>query len=1526
MATSLPTNGVPPGAPAQAQANNILKQDADKANLAVHTFDPNSSPQDKAKAAGVGRDQLKTKVDSDKDQLAGKEVPIDTGAKGVVPTITIEDVDKKPPSTDGQPAATAGHAQTPGAFPAGRAPPIPDWYKIGWRTFTGIDVEEDEDEKDKRMLHAFISDQFYGDWYHNAAIIIFAVFASHFLTRFSFGWGWLFLVLAVCSTYYATSMARLRRRARDDIQRELVKTRLASEHESADWMNEFLERFWLIYEPVLSATIVASVDQVLSTNCPPFLDSMRLSSFTLGSKAPRIDKVRTFPRTAEDIVMMDWGLSFTPNDLSDLTPRQQATKCNPKIVLSIRVGKGVAVASMPVLVEDMTFSGLLRIRMKLMTNFPHIQVVDISFLEKPVIDYVLKPIGGETFGFDIANIPGLSSFIRDTIHSILGPMMYDPNVFTLNLEQLLSGTPLDSAVGVVQVTIHNARSLKGSKIGGGTPDPYVSLSINNRAELGKTKYKHSTYNPSWNETKFLLVNNITENLVLTLYDFNEHRKDTELGAALFEFSKLEEDATQEDLAMPVLKDGKDRGELRFDVSYYPVLKPEMNEFGVEELPESTVGIVRLVVHQCKDLDSSKVHTTDLNPIAKVHLGDSKTPVHETPKVKHTLQPVWESATEFLCTDRLSSVITVKVIDDRDFLKDPVIGYMRVRLEDLLEARKEVGRDWWPLSGCKTGRIRLSAEWKPLNMAGSVHGAEQYVPPIGVVRLWLKKATDVKNVEAALGGKSDPYVRVIVNNTIQARTEVVNNNLNPEWDQIIYNPVHSLRETMLLEIMDYQHLTKDRTLGTVELKVSDLAVEAKDPKDPRFHYRSTGKKDAADPIRLDRGKTYKGNLHYVAEFVPAIALTGVEFETKPAELEAIVEEVAEEGEGTDVPDDVLSVSSSNIDAQAIPKGITASAPISENADTNANGNANGKVKAHKKSNSADTTRSRTESVRSGETAETNRSNKTGETGHTAETGKTDVSKRNEEKQEEEEGVEMSKEELLQQQSGVIVFHVRSGELTKKARLEVLLDDAYWPAFSTARATGHKAHWAHVGEGFLKELDFGRVWLRLNAADEGDKDDILGEWKGDAKAFLDKTLDAPQTYTLVDQDEVVVGKVEVESRYVPVPVQLEPRESINNQGVLRVVLLDGQEIRAVDRGGKSDPFAVFTLNGQRVYKSQTKKKTLSPDWREDFFVNVPSRVKADFHVEVFDWNQIEQAKALGSAQINLEDLEPFNGVERVLPLYSDKHGQKGSIRVSLLFQPEIIARSRKNTSTFSTAGRAMTQIGALPIGAGKGVFHGVTGIFKRDKDEDFKDGVISQPDMDGRGPVPDIPGSQMSQPVGMSDRMVAGDQLSVAPTTPPPSHGEFENGTLKVTVLDAKDLGETDSVKPYAVVRVGDKEMKTKHAGKTLTPEWNETFTFSANPAISKLYAWIWDHKTLGKDKILGEAEVDIWRHVRPTGQSSADVFVELRDGQGLLRLRLEFDADVVPAGRRSTTSVTERSLGSPSRFSLRARRPGSDKDA
>ncbi|KAF8604948.1 tricalbin [Ceratobasidium sp. AG-I] len=1473
---------------AQAEVNGIKHEDEEKGAV-VHSFDPNMSPQEKAAVAGAGRGELKSIKTQERKEEA-RELAIDSGGPPVTPTITIEDVDKATKEVHEE-SNTLNGEPMPGMMPTGPAPTIPDWYKVGWRAAAGIDNPiPDDEERDRGLIAMHLSEMYYGEWYHNAGVIFFAVVTSHYMTVFRLGWGWLFILLAFCATYYKTSIERVRRRARDDIQRELVKSRLEQDYESAHWMNNFMDRFWLIYEPVLSGSIVASVDQVLSASTPAFLDSIRLGHFTLGTKAPRIDRVYTSHRTDNEVVEMVWGFSFTPNDISDMTQREAARKVNPKIILDVRLGKGLATASMPILLEDMSFSGSMRVKLKLMTNFPHVQTVEISFMQPPEFDYVLKPIGGDKFGFDVGNIPGLSSFVRDTVHSILRPMMYDPNVFTLNLEQMLSGAPLDAAIGVLQVTLFDARGLKGSKMGGGTPDPYVSLAINGRAEMARTKFKSSTYNPHWGEVKFILINSLTETLNLSILDHNDHRRDTELGTASFELHSLEVDATQEGIVSKVLKDGKEKGELKYDVSFFPVLKPQTLDGGkIQPLPETKVGIVRLVVHGAKDLDASKSMSGDLNPFAKVMLRSHE--IHKTNVLKHTLTPIWESPKEFLVTDKASSVVTIKIIDDRDFLKDPVVGYMNVRLKDLLEAR-EKQQDWFPLSGCKSGKVRLSADWKPLNMAGSMQGAGSYSPPIGIVRLWIKRATDVKNVEATLGGKSDPYVRVMLNAVTMARTEVKNNNLNPEWDQIVYVPVHSLREILYLECMDYQHLTKDRSLGFVELPVASLAEQCDDERVP---FVGTGKRDVAGPIRLDKG-LFKGELHYTAEFIPAIALRGVSFEGAD-DIKRAIERAKgghEDEEGVASADE-SSESSSDEEMQKVPMEIT----------VNAKGH---RVSKHRPAKSIDTMR-------------------------TGQTGNTDVSDSIDELEEETPetkgpGVEMSIEEILAHQSGVLVFNIMDGQLAKKARLEVLLDDGYWPVFGTEKARSTQANWEQVGEGFVKELDFGRVWLRLNENDEGDKEDIIAEFKLDTKEFLEQSLAGPATFTLVDAEGKNKSTIRIQAKYVPVEITLDPRESINNMGILRVDLLDGKELPAADRSGKSDPFVVFTLNGSKAFKSQTKKKTLVPEWNESFEVMVSSRVGADFSLEVFDWNQVENSKSLGSGKIELADLVPFETTNRTIKLSTQKQGEKGQIQVRMLFRPEIVAKARTKTSTFSSAGRAMTQVGGLPLGAGRSVGRKALGLFggKSDKGESTDD-LPAAP-----VPVPAAPTSAEGNGHANGGRngsvgSVAG--LAVKQPLPTPVAGP---GTLKVTLHRVKDLGgieEGDTAKPFAILKIGERDHKSKHV-KSNIPEWNETFVFpNTTTDIRTLNISIFDKKTFGKDPLLAEGEINIWRYIQPLFTPpilSAEVTTPLDGNGGTLYARLEFEPMQSASLTRTMSNSGNSSFAasskfsSPSRFSLGRRPP------
>jgi Ca2+-dependent lipid-binding protein len=233
-----------------------------------------------------------------------------------------------------------------------------------------------------------------------------------------------------------------------------------------------------------------------------------------------------------------------------------------------------------------------------------------------------------------------------------------------------------------------------------------------------------------------------------------------------------------------------------------------------------------------------------------------------------------------------------------------------------------------------------------------------------------------------------------------------------------------------------------------------------------------------------------------------------------------------------------------------------------------------------------------------------------------------------------------------------------------------------------------------------------------------------------------------------------------------------------------------------------------------------------------------------VEIFDWNQIEQSESLGTAVIDLTALEPFQATDLSLPLVDPELGPKGEIHLRLVFTPEIIARSRKSTSTFSMAGRALTHVGTLPFGATRtfasgigggiggvasgiggvasgigGVASGIGGVgniargfFKKEKEK-----AIDEADEHNEQPMISHP-SKDSQPAVVP---VGGDhtfpsavpEISTGHVTPP-----REQGILRGVIVGAKNLVSGDSIKPYVVAKLGDKEVKTKHTAKTASPEW------------------------------------------------------------------------------------------------------------
>ncbi|KAK5165778.1 Tricalbin-2 [Saxophila tyrrhenica] len=1208
-------------------AEDMLMKQSQAAGAAAFEFDPDASPEQKKaqmKAhAPVDRPHRKHQTaalitDQDDGQTAGYDLP--------------------PPSKDGALAAASPTSAN------GDISKDEDnvYSKTGWAPRFGNPKDEDEgtmlDHQD--FLEGKLDDKFFGDWYHNAAVIVFACLSSWVVAVLGGGLGWVFLVMAACGTYYRTSIRRVRRNFRDDVNRELAKAKLDTDTETLEWINSFLTKFWPIYAPVLCATIIQSVDQVLSTTTPAFLDSMRMKFFTLGTKPPRLEHVRTYARADDDTVLMDWKFSFTPNDTADLTARQIKNKVNPKVVLEVRVGKAMISKGLDVIVEDMACEGVMRVKVKLQLPFPHIERVEISFLGKPKFDYVCKPLGGDMLGFDINFIPGLETFIQEMIHSSLAPMMYDPNVFPIEVAKMLAGNPVDQAIGVLQVTFHGAHGLKNPDKFSGTPDPYAVLSINNRDPLGKTKTVEQNANPRWNETVNVILTSLREPLTIQVYDYNEYRKDKELGAATFNLEQIETDPEHENQQLEVIANGRPRGVVQCDIRFFPVLEGQKVEGGPDvPPPESTTGIAKFTVEQAKDLDGTKSLIGSLNPYAVLLLNGKEVQVSQ--KLKRTNKPIFPDATkELLITDRKKAKLGLVIKDDRDLATDPILGSYQIKLDDLIELDAK-GQEWFNLAGAKTGRAKMTLQWKPVAMKGALLGGG-YVTPIGVMRVHFKSAKDLKNLDTV--GKSDPYARVLLSGIQKARTVTWKNNLSPAFDEIFYVPVHSAREKLVVECMDEENVGKDRTLGQVEVAASDYIQQGDDGE-----YMIHDSKNEVISSQLRVGNSApKGTLNFTIAFYPTLNVIDPE------------EEQEEEKARTSLD--------------------TAGRPSMENG----------------------TTPTGPQHARS-DTAGTNTSVKTASTSKSTENDMAKALARNEKEQTETDEVKhaevpkvrIEKDDLTRYESGLIVFKIIDGQLAQTGtHLEVLMDDMLYPAYSTGKIKSTTYNFNETGDAMVRELDLSRITLRLvseiDNKGEDDEDDIKAKIQGPTLDTLKRCLYTPTQISLRGKDGRE-SKITVSMRFLPVKMQLDPSESFNNAGNLRVEVLDAADLPAADRNGYSDPYCKFLLDGKEVFKTKTVKKTLHPAWNEYFEVPIRSRTAADFKVDVYDWDFADKADHLGASVISLNALEPFQAEEVRLNL----DGKSGAVRLKMLFKPDYVTRSRQGSSTFSGTFAAPGKIIGAPV---------------------------------------------------------------------------------------------------------------------------------------------------------------------------------------------------------------------------------------
>lgn len=721
------------------------------------------------------------------------------------------------------------------------------WKEVGhWEKADTLTAEDEVIDLLSRgsFLDTLLPSVAYGDWYHNAAYLILGGLLSWVVGWFRFSLAPVFFIMVACVILYRSSIRKYRQTLREEAHREFTIKSIETDYETIDWLNIFLEKFWHFLEPSIAQIVSEQVNPILASSpAPAFIKSLWLDSFTAGTKPPRIDIVKSLAGTANDVVVMDWGCSFTPNELADSSNKQMKSNVNQKVVVKVKLF-GLTI---PVAVSDVSFKCMVRVRLRMMTAFPHIETVNVSLLEAPEFDFNCRLLS--LAAWEVLAFPGLYPFINKMVKKYAGPMLFFPLSFQLNVLQIMAGFPMNSAIGVLLVDLKSARGLKNYGKPNNTVDPYCTLGFGKEI-LAKSKIIENNSKPVWNQKLYIPISSTAEPLNIAVLDYNGKKKDHQIGTVQFDLDVLNECTKQDGITVPVIRNNKAVGEFKFGYHFMPTLIPHMEPDGaIVPPPDLNTGIVRVEVSEARNLKSK-----DGKPVstyAEIFLNGNS--YIKTSVVKKNNAPSWGTAKEKIIDNRAKTKVKVvlKTSDDKTY------GTIITSLNDLIDA-SQVEDPWFQFA--KGGEIKLSTTWKSIRLEGA-SGAGGYTTPIGVLRVSVKRAEDLINLESI--GKVDPYTRILLNGIQKARTTPQDSTLNPTWNEIYYVPVSSPNQKLTLEVMDVENLHADRTLGSVDVNLRDLIN-----KDEKGKYIESVD-DSERASKLIYKKEPKGSITYSLSFYPAL---------------------------------------------------------------------------------------------------------------------------------------------------------------------------------------------------------------------------------------------------------------------------------------------------------------------------------------------------------------------------------------------------------------------------------------------------------------------------------------------------------------------------------------------------------------------------------------------------------------------------------------------------------------------------------
>ncbi|KAG9289337.1 hypothetical protein G9A89_007898 [Geosiphon pyriformis] len=674
------------------------------------------------------------------------------------------------------------------------------------------------------------------------------------------------------------------------VQRELGIERLQQQDgETVEWLNSVIQQIWKGFNPDLLVSVTDMLEDTMNRIAPYFIQAANVETLELGIIAPRVEKIKIIGQReidgGDELFIGEAHFSF-----GALAPSPEAQHAPPHVVVSIKTGFK---AIIPVKVEILGFSAMIRFEIQLLGTPPFVSKGRFSILNTPVYETSIVSL----VPINIAQLPIVKDFLKASVNLVLQEFTY-PKFLDLDLAQLLSGDDVKhdtQSIGVVRIDIYEAKDLAQADIRGDN-DPYVVTALDPPPYPTETKTRviENEAHPVWQETHFHKIPEldiVSDNIKirLSVWDWDRFSNDDHIGSVWFDIKEKIRDGKEE----CIIHDGwtdiwlnqqqhTRRGSLNCRVLYSPKIYDEST---IQE--NQTSGILALQIHQAMNIQvtapafthhKSSIPLLDHfsgsnfpNPYASVFLNDIQ--VYRTRTKLNNVAPYWNASTEQFVRDWSTATLRIVIKNQKDLEDDPVIGMVNVSLKNIFEEKPEKDvTKWFPLrDGIGCGKVRISFLFKTVTLKLKPQEKGYDVGTLEVKNLIAR------DLEKYFKGRNY-FVNLELNTTpshphhTESSTE-----RPPSWPNVILFPILERYKTCLIfKVRRRNFLGVSRTAGIAKIwlrgiidldeqTIYNLPIYEKIPnKDPQ------NDDEVQQSPQFSNSPRVRGHLEFKIKFLPGLS--------------------------------------------------------------------------------------------------------------------------------------------------------------------------------------------------------------------------------------------------------------------------------------------------------------------------------------------------------------------------------------------------------------------------------------------------------------------------------------------------------------------------------------------------------------------------------------------------------------------------------------------------------------------------------